>query len=64
LGLKAAVVSASKNCQAVLDAAGIANLFDVRVDGNVADDLGLPGKPAPDTFLRAAVASGVAPPSP
>ncbi len=54
LGLKTAVVSASKNCQAVLEAAGIADLFDVRVDGNVADELELPGKPAPDTFLKAA----------
>ena len=54
LGLKTAVVSASKNCQAVLEAAGIADLFDVRVDGNLADELELPGKPAPDTFLKAA----------
>lgn len=54
LGLKTAVVSASKNCQAVLEAAGIIDLFDVRVDGNVAYDLKLPGKPAPDTFLKAA----------
>jgi beta-phosphoglucomutase family hydrolase len=54
LGLKIAVVSASKNCQAVLEAAGIADLFDVRVDGNLADELELPGKPAPDTFLKAA----------
>jgi beta-phosphoglucomutase family hydrolase len=54
LGLKTAVVSASKNCQAVLTAAGITDLFDVRVDGNLAEELKLPGKPAPDTFLKAA----------
>jgi beta-phosphoglucomutase family hydrolase len=54
LGLKTAVVSASKNCQAVLEAAGITDLFDVRVDGNLADEQELPGKPAPDTFLKAA----------
>lgn len=53
-GLKTAVVSASKNCAMVLEAAGIRRLFDVVVDGRVAARLGLPGKPAPDTFLEAA----------
>jgi len=61
LGLKTAVVSASKNCQEVLEAVGLAELFDVRVDGNVADDLDLPGKPAPDTFLQAAAMLQVQP---
>jgi HAD superfamily hydrolase (TIGR01509 family) len=60
-GLRTAVVSASKNCQMVLDAAGIGQLFDVVVDGKVASRLGLPGKPAPDTFLRAARDLGVEP---
>ena len=58
-GLKTAVVSASKNCEAVLAAAGIRELFDLIVDGRVADRLGLPGKPAPDTFLEAASELGV-----
>jgi beta-phosphoglucomutase family hydrolase len=53
-GIKIAVVSASKNCEAVLQVTGIADLFDVMVDGNVAARLNLPGKPAPDTFLQAA----------
>lgn len=53
-GLKTAVVSASANCQTVLEGAGIAGLFDVRVDGKVAAERNLPGKPAPDTFLAAA----------
>ena len=53
-GLKTAVVSASRNCAAVLRAAGIADLFDVRVDGLDREALGLRGKPAPDTFLEAA----------
>lgn len=53
-GLRRAVVSASRNCQAVLQAAGIEHLFEVRVDGVVAAEEGLPGKPAPDTFLAAA----------
>lgn len=53
-GLRTAVVSASKNCQKVLDVTGIGDLFDIVVDGTVAAKLGLPGKPAPDTFLEAA----------
>jgi beta-phosphoglucomutase family hydrolase len=60
-GIKTAVVSSSKNCQKVLEAAGIESLFEVRVDGNVAAELGLSGKPAPDTFLTAADRLGVAP---
>lgn len=54
LGFGIAVVSSSKNCEAILRSAGIADLFDVRVDGEVAVRENLPGKPAPDTFLRAA----------
>lgn len=52
--IKTAVVSASRNCGVMLAAAGIADLFDVRVDGEVAARLKLAGKPAPDTFLTAA----------
>jgi alpha,alpha-trehalase len=54
LGMKTAIVSSSKHCQAVLEVAGIANLFDARVDGVVAETLALKGKPAPDTYLEAA----------
>jgi beta-phosphoglucomutase family hydrolase len=60
-GIKTAVVSASKNCKAVLEAASIGHLFDVRVDGEVASQLKLPGKPAPDKFLKAAQQLGVEP---
>src|SRR5690606_443461 len=60
-GLRRAVVSASRNCKAVLAAAGIEHLFEVRVDGTVAEEQGLRGKPAPDTFLAAARALGVDP---
>jgi beta-phosphoglucomutase family hydrolase len=54
LGLKTAVVSASRNCQEVLQTTRLDRLFDVRVDGRVAAMSGLRGKPAPDTFLEAA----------
>ena len=60
-GLRRAVVSASKNCREVLVAAGIEHLFEVRVDGIVADVAGLRGKPAPDMFLAAAEALGIVP---
>lgn len=53
-GAKTAIVSSSRNCLTVLEAAGLVDLFDARVDGEVAAELGLPGKPAPDTFLAAA----------
>ena len=60
-GLKTAVVSASKNCKEVLESGGIADLFDVRIDGVFAAKEHLAGKPAPDTFLAAAHAVGVDP---
>ena len=60
-GLRRAVVSSSTNCRDVLVAAGIEHLFEVRIDGVVAEREGLPGKPAPDTFLAAARAFGVEP---
>jgi beta-phosphoglucomutase family hydrolase len=53
-GLRTAVVSASANCRDALEAAGIAELFDARVDAVVAEREHLRGKPAPDTFLAAA----------
>jgi len=53
-GIATAIVSASANTQKVLDSAGIAGLFDVRVDGVIAKQRDLRGKPAPDTFLAAA----------
>lgn len=60
-GLATAVVSASRNCREVLAAAGIARFFEVVVDGVVAGERGLRGKPLPDTFLAAAATLGVAP---
>lgn len=53
-GLKLAVVSSSRNAPAVLRAARLADAFPVVVDGAVAAREGLPGKPDPATFVRAA----------
>jgi beta-phosphoglucomutase family hydrolase len=53
-GLHRAVVSASANTREVLKAAGIEDLFEVRIDGIVAAERHLRGKPAPDPFLAAA----------
>ena len=54
LALPLAVVSSSANAPAVLAAAGLADRFQTVVDGRVATELGLPGKPTPDTFVHAA----------
>src|SRR5262249_27316105 len=61
-GIRTGVVSSINNCGNVLRAAGILDLFEVRVDGLVASKLGLLGKPAPDTFLEAARMLGISPP--
>jgi beta-phosphoglucomutase family hydrolase len=60
-GLARGVVSSSANCRDVLEAAGIADLFDQVVDGVVAEREHLKGKPAPDTYLAGARALGVEP---
>ncbi len=54
VGIRTAVVSASENTAAVLEAAGLSELFDARVDGTTVERLGLSGKPAPDEYLEAA----------
>jgi beta-phosphoglucomutase family hydrolase len=60
-GFKVAVVTSSQNCDGVLAAAGLDTVFEVRVDGNMIEMQQLAGKPAPDTFLRAAALLGVTP---
>jgi beta-phosphoglucomutase-like phosphatase (HAD superfamily) len=60
-GIRTAVVSASKNCKQVLESTDIRGLFEQVVDGEVAERLHLAGKPAPDTFIKAAELLGVAP---
>ncbi|MGB6453833.1 MAG: HAD-IA family hydrolase [Streptosporangiaceae bacterium] len=60
-GLRRAVVSSSANTQEVLAAAGIAAEFEARIDGVVAAEQGLRGKPAPDAYLAGARALSLAP---
>jgi beta-phosphoglucomutase family hydrolase len=60
-GFKIGVVTSSQNCTAVLKSAKLDKLFDVQVDGNTIHAQRLAGKPAPDTFLRAAKLIGVEP---
>jgi HAD superfamily hydrolase (TIGR01509 family) len=60
-GFKIALVTSSENCSAVLKAAKLDPLFDVRVDGQMVETQHLAGKPAPDTFLMAAKLLGVEP---
>lgn len=60
-GLATAVVTASANGEAVVRAAGMEGLLQVRIDAVVADREHLAGKPAPDTFLAGARALGVEP---
>lgn len=52
-GVATALITASRNAVPVLGGAGLLDLFEVRVDGIVARELDLPGKPAPDVFLEA-----------
>jgi beta-phosphoglucomutase family hydrolase len=60
-GLRRAVVSASANCRAALEATCLTDLFEVRIDALRAGEEHLQGKPAPDTFLAAARALNVEP---
>ncbi len=51
--IKIAVASSSKNCKSVLEAAGLLELFETRVDGVISAELNLKGKPEPDIFTTA-----------
>lgn len=61
LDVASAIVSSSRNAVPVLAAAGLADRFEVVVDGLVAADAGLNGKPAPDSYLLGATSLGVDP---
>ena len=60
-GVRIAAISASKNAEDVLRSAGIRERFPVLVDGLVAAERGIPGKPAPDVFLTAVAELGFGP---
>ena len=60
-GIRIGVASSSKNCKFVLQSAGIENLFETRVDGEVSVELGLKGKPEADIFVVAAKNVGAEP---
>ncbi len=60
-GIPAAIVSSSKNARTVLDASGLGARFDVVVDGTVAAEQQIAGKPGPDMFTFAAEQLGVTP---
>ncbi len=58
-GVKVGLMSSSKNTAMVLDVTGTTDLFEVRVDGVVAAEIGLPGKPDPAMYLETARRLGV-----
>lgn len=60
-GIGRAIASSSRNAVQVLQTAGLLDLFDAKMDGNDLEELGRPGKPAPDLFLVAAERLGVSP---
>jgi trehalose-phosphatase len=60
-GVATAIYSSSRNCEHILKSAGLGDLFAVRVDGVVADALGLPGKPEPAVLLEATSRLGAVP---
>jgi len=59
-GMQMAIVSSSANASAVLEAARLLQRFALVVGGDVANEQGLRGKPAPDTFCFAADQLGAA----
>lgn len=59
LGIKHAINSSSKNCRLILRNTGLIDMFDAIVDGVLAAEEKIPGKPAPDTFVRAAELLGL-----
>jgi len=61
VGIKTAVVSASKHGDLILDQAKIGELFDARIDGADAERLDLDSKPDPDIYLEVARRLGVPP---
>jgi alpha,alpha-trehalase len=61
VGIKTALFSSSRNAVPVLAAAGLGDLFEVKIDGNVGAELGLPGKPEPAVLHEATRRLGATP---
>lgn len=60
-GLRRVVVSSSANTEDVLRVTGLDEYVEERVDGVTIASTGMPGKPAPDSFLAGAARVGVEP---
>ena len=60
-GVATGIYSSSRNCEHILKDAGLGDLFTVRVDGVVAQDMELPGKPDPAVLLEATRRLGAVP---
>jgi beta-phosphoglucomutase family hydrolase len=60
-GLRRIVVSSSANTGDVLRVTGLDRLVEDRVDGVTITRSGMPGKPAPDSYLAGATLAGVGP---
>jgi beta-phosphoglucomutase family hydrolase len=60
-GVRIGIASSSRNCKLILELAGLEELFETRVDGEVSIELKLKGKPNPDIFITAAANLGLKP---
>ncbi len=60
-GFKTGLISSSKNTEMVIAVTKLGEFFEVRVDGLLAEKLGLPGKPDPTVYLEATLRLGVTP---
>lgn len=60
--IKVGCVSSSRNCRFVLESVDLLDVFDAVLDGTDAAARGLPGKPAPDTYVACAAELGTQPP--
>jgi alpha,alpha-trehalase len=61
-GVPVGVATSSRNAATLLARAGLELLFDAQVDGVVAAELGLRGKPSPEAFLECARRLGASSP--
>lgn len=60
-GIRVGVATSSRNCQLVLQLAGLDSVFETQVDGNYSAKHDLKGKPEPDIFVEAARNLGLNP---